>query len=61
MITSILSGEAEISLLILLLLFTESLFRLLRLVKEYGALKIVQSKTLCAFWQHYYKNIINFN
>jgi hypothetical protein len=40
-----LSGGAEISLLILLLL-TESLFRLFLLVKEYGALKIVQSKTL---------------
>jgi hypothetical protein len=52
-----LSGGAEISLLILLLL-TESLFWLFRLVKEYGALKIVQSKTLCAFWQHYYKNIV---
>jgi len=57
MITSMLSGGAEISLLILLLL-TESLFWLFRLVKEYGALKIVQSKTLCAFWQHYYKNIV---
>jgi hypothetical protein len=43
-----LSGGAEISLLILLLL-TESLFWLFRLVKEYGALKIVQSNTLWAF------------
>jgi len=45
MIISILSGEDDKSLLILLLL-TESLFRLFLLVKEYGALKIVQSKTL---------------